>query len=125
MRIRTWLNAMELGATEQEITESSMTQPDMTMSLQDLLDRHTRGLDVPIFEGEYSDDEDDFYPDPRSLDLVEREELADYNAREINRLRELSSRKSDNEGNPPAAGEQSPLKIDPIAAESPERSEDL
>lgn len=52
----------------------SKTVPDQTMSIKDILDRHTRGLPIaggkqPIFHGEEED-----LPDFKSMDLAEIQE---------------------------------------------------
>lgn len=65
----------------------SKTLPDQTMSIKELLDRQARGLPlagqrVPIYEP------DSDLPDPRKLDLAEREELALSYAEELKTLKE-------------------------------------
>lgn len=64
----------------------SKTLPDQTMSIKELLDRNARGLPlggqrVPIYEP------DSDLPDPRRLDLAEREELALQYAQELQDLK--------------------------------------
>ena len=54
----------------------SMTIPDQTMSIRNIIDRYTRGLPVTGFTPVY-DGEDFFMPDPKTLDLVERQEMAE------------------------------------------------
>jgi len=60
----------------------SMTIPDQTMSIRTIVDRYTRGLPVtgftPVYEGE-----DFFMPDPRTLDLSERHEMAEQVKEEV------------------------------------------
>ena len=60
----------------------SMTIPDQTMSIRTIVDRYTRGLPVtgftPVYEGE-----DFFMPDPRTLDLTERHEMAEQVKEEV------------------------------------------
>lgn len=59
----------------------SLTIPDQTMSIRTIVDRYTRGLPVtgftPIYEGE------EFIPDPKTLDLTERQELAEQYKSEV------------------------------------------
>lgn len=55
----------------------SKTIPDETLSIKQILERYARGLPigggrVPIYEGEDND-----LPDPRTLDLAERQEMAE------------------------------------------------
>lgn len=57
--------------------QPSLTVPDQTMSMRQILARHSRGLPIsngkePIYHGE-----DDYIPDPRTLDLVDRQEYAE------------------------------------------------
>jgi len=68
----------------------SATVPDQTMSLRELISRYARGLPingvkVPIYD---EHPEDDDLPDPRTLDLAEREELALQYAEELANLKE-------------------------------------
>jgi len=88
-RITTQFNYREQGVEIIPIDPLSETVPDMTLSLADLLAKHTtgRGLDrdlsgLPedvLFSGHYSDDElDEYFPDMNRLDLVEIAELKDY-----------------------------------------------
>lgn len=63
----------------------SETVPDQSMSIQEILLRHSRGLAindarVPIF------DEDNDLPDIRTLDLSERAEYAERYREEISRI---------------------------------------
>lgn len=84
----------ELHPCNYEINnEPSMTVPDQTMSIKTLLERYARGLPLegvqnPIWqEGEEFDD----LPDPRTMDLSERQEFAEQVRQE---LAELSNAKS-------------------------------
>lgn len=51
----------------------SLTVPDMTMSLKELVDRHTRGLEVPQYQPVYNGYE--LIPDHRMMDLEEVNQL--------------------------------------------------
>lgn len=88
--VNTWLNTPEIDFVGEVNTEPSMTQPDMTMSLQELLERHTRGLEVPMYEGVY--DDEDFVPDPRSMDLTDYDGLAETNSYRIKELEQQIDR---------------------------------
>lgn len=68
-------NQWEFKARGQKFTKPSMTIPDQTLSIKEIISRYVRGLPidgekVPIYDGE----EDDM-PDPRTLDLSELAEL--------------------------------------------------
>lgn len=74
--IHNWLSWQEEGAEIIPIDPKSDTVPDMTMSLQELLLRHTNGREVPEHHGYFDDEElDEFFPDLRRLDMVEVQEL--------------------------------------------------
>jgi hypothetical protein len=64
----------------------SMTIPDQTMTIRNIVDRYTRGLPVTGFNPVY-DGEDYYIPDPRTLDLVERQEMAEQIKQEVESLK--------------------------------------
>lgn len=74
-RIKTWLNKHEFPTKGEVNNQPSMTVPDQTMSVQEILKRYAKGLPldgqkIPIYDGE-----DDYLPDPRHMDLADRQEL--------------------------------------------------
>ena len=76
MIIRNFMNYKEEKA--KVFTEPSQTIPDQTMSLQTILERYAKGLPVggmknPIYEDA---DIDDYIPDPKTMDLAERQLFA-------------------------------------------------
>lgn len=76
MTIRNFMNYKEEKA--KVFTQPSQTIPDQTMSLQTILERYAKGLPVggmknPIFE---DSDIDDYIPDPKTMDLAERQQFA-------------------------------------------------
>lgn len=86
--IKTSMNANQFAKKYEVNNLPSMTIPDQTMSVKTILERYTRGLPINGFEPIY--DEDDVLPDPRTLDLAERQELASSFKNEI---QEIESRK--------------------------------
>jgi len=79
------------------IDPQSETQPDMTMSLDELLARHTtgRGLNRDLsnipdhlrFEGYFDDEQlDEFFPDINRLDMVEVQEMIDASMDHVTQL---------------------------------------
>lgn len=75
-------------------TQISQTIPDQAMSIKEILERYARGLPIEQFKPHYDDDdvtEDDYLPDPRTLDLAERQELAEQFKQE---MYELSQKKT-------------------------------
>ena len=93
MKIRTIFNASEFNDAEKN-TEPSMTIPDQSMSVRELLQRYAHGLPLaggkePIYEGEDGDG-----IDPRRLDLAERQELEILARQELAEIEErLKSKK--------------------------------
>jgi len=81
-------NSLNYDYTEQqgEVNQlPSMTIPDQTMSIRTIVDRYSRGLPVsaftPVYEGE------EYIPDPRTLDLVERHEMAEAIKQEVESIK--------------------------------------
>lgn len=89
-------------------TLPSLTVPDMTMSIREILERHSRGLPldgvrIPV----YQDDEDySDMPDPRYLDLAERQELKEDYEAELRRLSRKTQRGPAGLGTEPATTTQ-------------------
>lgn len=103
--------------------EPSMTVPDQTLSMREIVDRYTRGLPIDAAIYDAYDDGDDFLPDPKTLDLAEREALAaDYKA-EIKRVSEASKRKS--KAGKEALQASQPVNEKPTALDPPISSETL
>lgn len=85
---QTWLNHQEEGADLEINNDPSETQPDMVMSLEELLIRSRGGQEVPTYNVQYDEDEDDFTPDPRTLDLVDYDEALEQNKANIDALKD-------------------------------------
>lgn len=78
-RVKNNLNADQFLRTGERNTKPSLTIPDQTLSIKELLDRYARGLPIdqgktPIYHGE----ED--LPDYRKLDLAEIQDLREATA---------------------------------------------
>lgn len=87
--IKTYLNRKEHPFTGEVNNEPSETIPDQSMPIRTILERYSRGLPIsgertPIWQ--QGDDFNDM-PDPRSLDLAERQEFADVYAKELSDLK--------------------------------------
>lgn len=94
IKIKTSLNANEF-AKDYEVNDlPSLTIPDQTMTIPEILERYARGLPIGGVNEGYYDEEDDL-PDPRTLDLEERAQLVEQFERELsevkNRKNELST----------------------------------
>lgn len=63
------------------------TEPNQTLSLKDIITRHTRGQFVPHFRGEFEDENDPLSQyDLQKMDKVERMELLEATRAEINQI---------------------------------------
>jgi hypothetical protein len=87
--IKTYLNREQHNRSYEVNTQPSETIPDQSMSIRTLLDRYSRGLPIsgertPIWQ--QGDDYNDM-PDPRTLDLAERQEFAELYQQELNSLK--------------------------------------
>ncbi len=86
--VKNALNAHEFETKGQVNNEPSQTVPDQSMTLRELLIRYAKGLPLegartPIWEGE-----EGFERDPETLDLAEREELAEKARQELKEIEE-------------------------------------
>jgi hypothetical protein len=94
MKIKNILNYHTFDKKYEKNGQPSMTVPDQTMSIRELLRRYASGLPLggskePIYEGEDGDG-----VDPRYLDLAERQELEISARQELAEIEErLKSKK--------------------------------
>jgi len=71
--------------------EPSLTIPDQTMTVREILTRFSRGLPIEQKIPIYNESESDEYiPDPRYMDLAERQELSEMFKEELNFYKEQS-----------------------------------
>lgn len=96
--IRTNWNQDISPESEGEINdEPSMTQPDQTMSMAEILRRYASGIPmdsiakIPIYEGD-----DDEMPDVRTLDLADIEAIKDANQADLLILQEKAKNEAEN-----------------------------
>lgn len=88
MKVFNSLNASEREKEYKVFTQPSQTVPDQTMSIKTILDRYAKGLPIggglePIYE------EDESYGiNPKTLDLVDLQELKMNNKKHIETLKE-------------------------------------
>jgi len=86
MKHRNQYNSKEFKTDGENNFSPSMTIPDQTLSIKEILERYARGLPmegkVPIYEGEDGDG-----IDPRRLDLSERAELQKLYTEELNEIK--------------------------------------
>jgi len=85
MKIKNMLNASEFDKNYEYNNQKSQTIPDQAMSIKEILARYSRGLPVEQFKPHYDEAEntDDYFPDPRTMDLAERQEFAEQVRQEL------------------------------------------
>lgn len=81
-KFKNTFNAHTFTKKYEKNTKPSVTVPDQTMSLREILTRYAHGLPIdsmktPIYEGE------EYVPDPQFMDLADREEFKKQAYREI------------------------------------------
>lgn len=86
MKIKNMLNAEEFVYKGEVNNQPSLTIPDQTLPLKDLIDRFTRGLPVTTFKPVY--DEDNSLPDPRKMDIAEYNDMRKNVALELKSIQE-------------------------------------
>lgn len=94
--IKTYLNR-DKHSRNYEINEfPSETIPDQSMSIRTILERYSRGMPIggakePLFQ---DDDEYNDLPDPRKLDLAERQEMAEMAKTELQSIKSKYPKKT-------------------------------
>lgn len=84
----------------------SLTQPDETLSVRDIIRNHTRGLEVPALPGFRDDPEDIDLSDFDQMDSFQKEMYLRDNASAIERLKsELDEARDSLEAEPPTGGD--------------------
>jgi len=68
--------------------EPSLTIPDQTLSIKQILQRYASGQSLEGKTPYYDESEsEEYYPDPRYMDLAEREELSQNYREEIQHIK--------------------------------------
>lgn len=67
--------------------DPSLTVPDQSLSLRELLTNYTRGHELPQNKAIPMYNENEFYPDIKKMDLVDIQELAQTNASKAGELK--------------------------------------
>lgn len=91
--VRNSLNYDFTSVSGEVFTKKSLTIPDATMSLRELLDRYARGLPVNGSEPVYHGDEVEI-PNLKAMDLTEIHELKEATANEVSNLRNKAQSES-------------------------------
>ena len=90
-RIKTTMNSHEFINKNEWNYKPSLTIPDQTMSIREILERHSRGLPIEGWREPIWDGEDNDLPDYRTLDLSERQELASLYKQELQNIQNKST----------------------------------
>lgn len=94
--VKTWMNAKYHPKNYEVNNQPSETIPDQTMSIRTILDRYSRGLPIGGSKEPMWQEDDDFndLPDPRTLDLAERQEMAEIAKIELKSLKSKYPKKT-------------------------------
>lgn len=86
-RVSTWWNTGPLVSNDKSWALPSETSPGQALSVKEILDRHSRGLDVPANAGYYFHDEE--VPDPRYLSRIDYMDwVRDFNLEYARRVKD-------------------------------------
>jgi hypothetical protein len=100
-QVNNWLNYNSEEQQYEVNKQKSLTIPDQALSIKEILNRFARGLDIEGFKPIYDDDindNDDYLPDPRTLDLAEREELKEQFQNELKSFLEYNQQANETVG---------------------------
>jgi CRISPR/Cas system CSM-associated protein Csm2 small subunit len=90
--------------------QKSLTVPDQAMSIKQIMERFARGLPIEQFKPIYDeniDEDSEYLPDPRTMDLADRQEFAEQIRQDLENLRyqqaaTVGLTKTENEAEKPA-----------------------
>lgn len=90
MKIKTYLNRDEFPKNYKVFTMPSETVPDQSLTIRQILDRYARGIPMDSKAQIWDEnvDIDDIIPDPRRLDLSERQEFAEQAKVELEQVKQ-------------------------------------
>lgn len=91
MKIKNQFNAHLFKYKGEINDEPSATIPDQTLTIREILTRYSRGLPIdqkiPVY-----DESEEYFPDPRYMDLAERQEYAEMYKEELQAYQERTKR---------------------------------
>ena len=91
MKVKNMFSSILFDKNYETNDEPSLTVPDQTMTIREILTRFSRGLPIdqkiPIYN---ESDSDEYFPDPRYMDLAERQELSEIFREELYQIKESS-----------------------------------
>jgi hypothetical protein len=90
--------------------QKSLTIPDQAMTIKQIMERFARGLPVEQFKPVYDeniDEDSEYIPDPRTMDLAERQQFKEQILEEFETIRQQQAAtvgltKTENEAEKPA-----------------------
>lgn len=72
--VKTWYNYS--GPKKEKFTLPSLTVPDQTLSLHDLISRYVRGQEVPVYQPVFLDEDSPVPPGLENMTVQDRIDLA-------------------------------------------------
>jgi len=76
--------------------EPSLTIPDQTLSIKQILERYASGQSLEGKTPYYDESEsEEYYPDPRFMDLADREELSEIYKEQISEIKRKNAKQRD------------------------------
>lgn len=90
--------------------QKSLTVPDQAMSIKQIMERYARGLPIEQFKPIYDeniDEDSEYIPDPRTMDLADRQQFSEQVLQELENIRNQQTAtvgltKTENEAEKPA-----------------------
>jgi hypothetical protein len=90
--------------------QKSLTVPDQALSIKEIMNRFARGLPIEQFKPIYDeniDEDSEYLPDPRTMDLAERQQFKEQILQEFETIRQQQTAivgltKTENEAEKPA-----------------------
>lgn len=92
-------NATKWPQKKQLFTLPSRTVPDQTMSVSEIMRRYAHGLPLDGQRVGFYEGDDSFTPDPKTLDLVDIQEMKQQNAENIQNITKKLNTKQKQTGN--------------------------
>lgn len=96
--IKTYFNNHLFKNLGKVFDQPSMTVPDQSLTIRQILDRYSRGLPLDLKTPQWDNqpDIDDIMPDPKTLDISERYDLAQQAQQELNQIKRKLAEKPKN-----------------------------
>jgi len=97
MKVKNIYSSILFEKQYEQNNEPSLTIPDQTLSIKQILERYASGQSLEGKTPYYDESEsEEYYPEPRYMDLAEREEYANQIKEELQTIKESSKRKQRN-----------------------------